>query len=331
MDDDITPPNYNDANRAFLQALLARGTITFREAKPIIAAILTAQQESDERVDPESISQEDFAAYIAAAQEAVSHFDYEVRNTMHQVRKERVYALVNTTSDPMTQLATLHTPDQIAFVKRVIDGMFEKYNTPRMEVMCVDSMQANKFRHAPRQDADESMAVDGEEPTQASIQSGAVKGIRSTEASELLKAMVMEGWFEKDREGFYSLSPRALLELRVWLVDAYNEPDAAPDEWQRIKFCEACKEIVTVGQRCVDRDCNVRIHDICEDAFWRTRRTKTCPKCSTPWSGNNFVGAKAVTETEAYKRARRSSGRDRGSLMEEIIQDEGGDIEDDEG
>jgi non-structural maintenance of chromosomes element 1 len=322
MDEDLVAPEYNDGNRAFLQALMARGTMTYHEARPIIANIMAVQEAGDQdppRADPNSVSQEDFTAYMAAAQEAVSHFDYEIRNTVHQVSRERVYAIVNTASDPMTQLATLHNPDQIAFVKRVIDAMFEKYNTRRMEVMCVDSMQANKFRHASRADADESMNIDGEGETQASQ---GVRGIKSSEVGIMLAAMVDEGWFEKSRHGFYSLSPRALLELRSWLVDAYNDPDLGPDDWQRIKFCEACKEIVTVGQRCADRDCNVRIHDICEDAFWRTRRDKSCPKCSTAWDGRHFVGSKAVTETGAYKRGRMTNGRSRGSLMEDIMQDE---------
>ncbi|KAI9859061.1 MAG: hypothetical protein M1830_006320, partial [Pleopsidium flavum] len=33
---------YNNTNRAFLQAFLARSTLTFEEAKPILAAIFTA-------------------------------------------------------------------------------------------------------------------------------------------------------------------------------------------------------------------------------------------------------------------------------------------------
>lgn len=32
---------YNDSNRAFLQAFLARSTLTFEEAKPILAAIFS--------------------------------------------------------------------------------------------------------------------------------------------------------------------------------------------------------------------------------------------------------------------------------------------------
>ena len=34
---------YNDAHRAFLQAIMAKSTITFEEAQSILAAILTVQ------------------------------------------------------------------------------------------------------------------------------------------------------------------------------------------------------------------------------------------------------------------------------------------------
>lgn len=42
-EDDDT--QYNDSNRAFLQAFLARSVLTFDEAKPILAAIITAHGE----------------------------------------------------------------------------------------------------------------------------------------------------------------------------------------------------------------------------------------------------------------------------------------------
>ena len=38
---DDSNPQYNNVNRAFLQAFISRGTLTFEEAKPIIAAIST--------------------------------------------------------------------------------------------------------------------------------------------------------------------------------------------------------------------------------------------------------------------------------------------------
>ena len=42
---------YNDSNRAFLQAFIARSTLTFEEAKPLLAAILTAHGET---LDPKA-------------------------------------------------------------------------------------------------------------------------------------------------------------------------------------------------------------------------------------------------------------------------------------
>jgi non-structural maintenance of chromosomes element 1 len=41
--DELATANYDDGNRAFLQAFMARGTLTLKRAKPILAAIFTAQ------------------------------------------------------------------------------------------------------------------------------------------------------------------------------------------------------------------------------------------------------------------------------------------------
>ncbi|KAI0838900.1 putative DNA repair protein Nse1 [Hypoxylon sp. FL0890] len=337
MEEDEIPHHYSDANRAFLQAFMARGTMTFNQAQPILAAIFTVHDkleyeynarpegEEPEPTRPEQVTREDFESYVSAASAAISEFDMEIRSTVHQVTKERVYALVNTTSDPVTQLATLHSAEEIAFVRRVIDAMFDKYNTPRMEVLCLDGMQANKLRTAPRTEDENGQAngegEDGE--SQVQTQSSGLKGLKSSEVEAVMRSMVDEGWFERSREGFYSLSPRALMELRSWLINEYNDPDAEPDEWQRIKFCEACREIVTVGQRCAERDCLARLHDICEEAFWRTRRERKCPRCEREWDGRHFVGERAVTETEAYQRGRRRSGRggQRSSIVEQIMED----------
>ena len=43
------PDGYNDTNRAFLQAFMARGSLTIDEAKTILANIYTASQGGGER------------------------------------------------------------------------------------------------------------------------------------------------------------------------------------------------------------------------------------------------------------------------------------------
>lgn len=258
MADDVDA-QYNNSNRAFLQAFIARSTLTFEEAKPLLAAIITAhgitfhnprqvvcadyRQEKRETL-AEDVTQADFNSYIKAANNAVSPFDLEIRSTYHQTTRSRIYALVNSTSDPITQLATIHTADEISFLKRVLDAMFETYNTQRHEVMAITSMQAVKLAKAPAEDGRQTQ--NGTE-TQGSVGLSLTIG----QAEKLMKTLVEEGWFEKSTKGFYSLSPRALMELRGWLWETYNdfddegEEEEETSESKKIKLCFACKDIIT--------------------------------------------------------------------------------------
>ncbi|CAI6098396.1 hypothetical protein V2G26_000999 [Clonostachys chloroleuca] len=282
---------YNNGNRAFLQAIMARGALTFDEACPIIAGIWEAEGRDGRR----EVTEDDFADYLSKASEAASIYDYEIRTTIHQVTKDRIYAFVNTRSDPQTQLATTFALDELSFIKRLFDAMFETYNSPRMEIMAITQMQAMKVARPPNRN---QTSDDTPEATQTSVD----KGLKHSEVETTLSNLVLGGWLERSKEGFYSLTPRGLLELRPWLIETYNDDGG---DWQRIKFCEACKELLTVGLRCNEPGCLLRLHEHCGDNFWRIHGGQTCPKCSTPFDGTRYVGERAVTQTDAYARGRR--------------------------
>ncbi|CEJ61454.1 hypothetical protein PMG11_09987 [Penicillium brasilianum] len=285
---------YNDSNRAFLQAFMARSTMTFEEAQPVLAAILSAHQGGP--IEPEQITLEDFSAFVETANSAISPFDLEIRTSRRQDPKEThqdashahpvlVYALVNTTSDPLTQLATTHSPDEIAFVKRVLDYMFDTNNTRRCEGMVITSMQAVQLAKA---------GGDRRRTTNLGTQQaegGAAQNLTMQQAQDMMKSLTQEGWLEISRKGFFSLSPRGLMELRTWLVSTYNDEDVNGQTVHRIKFCNACKDIITVGQRCDDRNCSGRLHDHCVRNFFRMQQAEKCPICKGDWSGENFVGS----------------------------------------
>ncbi|KAF4587301.1 Nse1 non-SMC component of SMC5-6 complex [Ophiocordyceps camponoti-floridani] len=312
MEENLARRGYDHTHRAFLQALLARGTVTFEESQSILAAIVNVKNGEDGAMNPEQVSQDLFESYLNLVSEAASMFDYEIRSTVHQLSKQRVYALVNTNSDPQTQLATTYNAEELAFIKRLLDGIFDKYNRPRMEVLAITEMQAIKFARPNRR------------PSQAGqTEPSTDKGLKHSEVERVLAGLVDGGWLEKSRSGFYSVTPRALLELRPWLIDMYNDADAGQDDWQRIKFCEACKDIVTAGLRCADPACTFRLHEICQEAFWRVRRTTSCSKCEREWTGANFVGEKAVTSTEAYQRGRRRGGGRRSTLADQVMENQG--------
>ena len=184
------------------------------------------------------MTEHDFNAFITAINTSISPYDLEIRSTFHQTTRHRIYALVNLTSDAITQLATIHTPDEISYVKRLLDAMFDTYNTRKREIMAITSMQAVGLAKSSN---DRRTTQNGSE-TQGSIG----QGLTMRDAEKVLKNMVEEGWFEKSRKGFYSLTPRALMELRGWLMESYNyEGEDEEERVIKIKQCYACKEIVT--------------------------------------------------------------------------------------
>jgi hypothetical protein len=110
--------------------------------------------------------------------------------------------------------------------------------------MAIKSMEASsKLSKAPR-NRESNVSALGDTQTQATQSAGASITVKAAE--DVLDKMVKEGWFHKSRPGYISLTARALMELSGWLVETYNEEDEEEGEWQRIKFCEACRDIVTV-------------------------------------------------------------------------------------
>lgn len=228
-------PGYTNANRAFLQAFLARTILPLETAKPIIAAISTFQDGRE--VQPQDVTVEDLNHYISEANRKLSPLDLEIRSTFHQQTRERFYALVNTTSDPLTQLATTYSADEIIYVKKLLDAMFDGQNNKgRREAMCLSGIEAIQVGRAQNR----------RETQNATATQSAAGVLSARDAEAMLGKLLDEGWLEKSRLGFYSLSPRALMELKGWLVDTYNDEDDNGRKREKIKFCHACREIITV-------------------------------------------------------------------------------------
>lgn len=84
---------------------------------------------------------------------------------------------MNNSPDPIIEAATQHTPDEIAFFRRLLDAMFETNNTPRAEVLAVrahDAIHLNK-----------------------NVEAASGGGLSLKGAEEALAKFVDEGWLEK--------------------------------------------------------------------------------------------------------------------------------------
>lgn len=168
--------------------------------------------------------------------------------------------------------------------------------------MAVTSIQALKCA---KPSAEASRRQSGATQTLASQASSS--GLTAAQAEKVLENMEQEGWFELSKRGFYSLTPRALMELRGWLIETYNddasdseEDDEQAEPRQRIKLCQACKEIVTIGQRCPNLQCLARLHDGCVRNIFRAQGgSEQCPLCKTAWVEAPPVGEKAAKSANA--------------------------------
>ncbi|KAF2019689.1 hypothetical protein BU24DRAFT_419315, partial [Aaosphaeria arxii CBS 175.79] len=313
--------SYNNAHRAFLQAFLARSVMTTDEIKPLLAAIMSAH-EPDRPLLVGDITPPDITNFIQQVNIRISPLDYEIRSSRSQTSRVLFYSLVNTTSDSLTHLATTFSHEEIAYIKRLLDCMFETNNTRSREIMAVSSMEASRLTKAPRENRQSLAAANGDGEDGAQSQAAAaVKGISISESDKVLAQLVEQHFFNKSSRGYYSLAPRALMELRVYLKETYNE--AGDPEYEdsepivRIKDCEGCREIVTVGVRCSDKECRVRFHEQCAVLYFRNQRgdTQRCPTCKTEWGGNLFVGERAV-----YQGERRANGTGAGRHSSSRVQ-----------
>jgi hypothetical protein len=170
--------------------------------------------------------------------------------------------------------------------------MFDSNNTRTREVCAVKHTEASQLARVRR--GRQSQVNGGEEEGEAS--QSIDQGISIQEADTLLSTLVSSSFFQKSHAGYYSLAPRALMELRTYLKETYNEPADEDDAVTRIRDCEGCRDIVTYGVRCDNRDCGVRWHDACANAFYAGRRReggRKCPTCGTECSGEVFVGERA--------------------------------------
>ncbi|KAF2133606.1 hypothetical protein P153DRAFT_373179 [Dothidotthia symphoricarpi CBS 119687] len=317
---------YTSVHRAFLQSFLTHNVMTVDEIKPVLAHIITASNPDRPYMEGD-VTQPQITSTIQTLNARITPFDLEIRSTRDQHSKALTYALVNNASDALTQLATKFSPAEIAYIRRLLDCMFDTNNTPTRETMALKQNEASALARASRRNRQSQVhSADGEE--------AADPGISMQDAETVLEDLVNAGFLRKSQHGFYSLAPRALMELRAYLKETYNE--AADDtedgvEVMRIRDCEGCRELMTHGIRCDKRECGVRWHDQCANNFYRgkTVENRKCPKCRTVCSGKVFVGERAVTKGGSTGAGTASGRRSTQSRREEEEEDE--EEDDDEG
>jgi non-structural maintenance of chromosomes element 1 len=131
---------------------------------------------------------------------------------------------VNVTSDAITQLSTMHSPAEIAYLRALLYYIFDTSNTLHEEVYAIKSTDA------------------------INLASARGVSITKTAGEAAIDSFIREGWLEKSRNGFITLGERGLLELKGYLTGMFNDGEEEGEEGvvgDKIRTCHACQEIIT--------------------------------------------------------------------------------------
>ncbi|CCG84163.1 protein of unknown function [Taphrina deformans PYCC 5710] len=245
--------------QCLLQTFFAQNALTETNLRAVIAELL-------HNGDRDEVTRQVIDDTIAEINNDISELDFELRRTVDQTDGRNIWVLCNTTSDHLTQLATSHSQNEIAYFKALLNYIFITNNTRRAETLAVARMDAVR----------EASAV----------------GLSKLSAENALKQFVEESWLQQSAQGYLTLTARTLMELQGYLKETYNEND---DDLEAIKSCYACQEFLTMGYRCPNLNCACRFHHKCYETFFH--RSLRCPVCQeTDWDKSRLhhVGERAA-------------------------------------
>jgi hypothetical protein len=146
-----------------------------------------------------------------------------VRKTLDQTTGNPIWAIVNTTSDSITQLATTHNASEIAYFRTLLSAIFDSSNSLHEEVFAVKSTDA------------------------LNLSSAQGVSMTKTAAEAALHDFLREGWLEKSRNGFFTITERGLLELKGYITEMFTDMDEEESGGRvdKLRTCHACQEIIT--------------------------------------------------------------------------------------
>ncbi|KAG2176675.1 hypothetical protein INT44_007339 [Umbelopsis vinacea] len=203
-----------------------------------------------------NVEKADFGDLVAVINKEISDVDLALRRTVDEYDSSAIIALVNTRGDEVAQLATTYSANEIGFFKRVLELIV----TADDEAFSLSSMAA--IREGPK----------------------LKPALSQRETEELLNKLVADKWLMRRRDGYYVLHMRSIIELQNYLKETFEN---------EIHECLMCMEIVTVGERCSQGRCEVRLHSHCAAGYFPEQDNGSeikCPTCGTTWARDSTIG-----------------------------------------
>ncbi|EJD05811.1 uncharacterized protein FOMMEDRAFT_78233 [Fomitiporia mediterranea MF3/22] len=291
----------SDIYRLYLQAAMSRRVMSEAIAKALWKACTETVARVEPTLDIEFIDgTNEWNLFLDKIKRLLDPLDLEFARFKDEDTGVVMYAITNTKSDEVAQLASDYSATEIAFFKAIVEQI----------------MLAPKHAY--------SLSSLG-----ALREISHLKGSSMTKAQGevILASFVARGWLVKSKRGRYSLGTRSLLELGPYLKSTYEDADSSPNSSPLLE-CVACLDLVTKGYMCPTTNCNAPLHKHCYEAYRRRNVSPKCPKCQKEWGegreGLIPVGEEAVRDGMGMVERRRVRARnvdEDGEVEEEEIGD----------
>lgn len=283
--EDIKP--YTSVEIALYQVIAAQGSVTEELYKRIHGELL---EEPERFEDPELIQELQSRTLddsIELINERIKFINERITRITHQTEHhQKLYVLIsslhhtkaaqNESGQPLnngsnTSLNALaFTPNEIGAINRLISTIIQD------------------------NDVNEKYLVSGKEALRIVT---AETSYPASQSQRFLHKLVTEGFFIQSSQGRYMLSNKTLAELKEYLIQEYS----TRKEGGLINICIGCEDILTVGFRCPNEECWVRLHKGCRYPYQRANDT-ACRECGTDWNGDAdktlYVGELSLSRTD---------------------------------
>lgn len=230
--------NYNDAHRLFLQIFISRKLMLTDDASKLYLKV-------GEQVEVDTPPDE-FFSFVKTINKKLEPLLMELRQGRAEESGEMFYALVNCYEDEHSKLATNFLPQEIDYIKKVIELIVL---SDEGVVSSIDLINAGH---------------------------DLPKRITTHAAEEILNQLSSDRWLA-EHHGKISLGARAVIELGQYLKMKFKD---------HINECTLCHDFVISGDMCINCGIKIHKYCAATNFTNIHASKRKCPSCKEVWENN---------------------------------------------
>lgn len=194
---------------------------------------------------------------ITTINTTIADHGFKIDKKNDEISGELYYIFINTEVDEVIKGGSDYSTNELTCIKSIMDEIIESpglsYSISRINAQQTISSLLNRTLN---------------------------------EAHYLIMKLIDDGWFLLTKNDLLVFSIRSLSELKYYLMERFGS-----DNFGTLLQCKQCDDIVTMGWKCPNNECNISFHHRCLDIFERTNSDiRVCigENCSQVWDSKNL-------------------------------------------